>query len=104
MTHHTPIARFDVAIYAREVGIQASVWLYAADRRLLAQCDFYRDQEYKSARISHLDHDHAVLTFRESTLPGVLDVLRNESPVAFEWDTASHTGSITSAAATAGQG
>ena len=99
MPHETPIASFEVTLYAREVGIQASVWLYAADRRLLARCDFYRDQEYKSARISHLDDDHAVLTFRELTLPRVLDVLRNQPQVFFVWDKTYHTGSITSASA-----
>ena len=87
-----PITRTEIATYEANVVSQtepnqfaATVWLYKADRSLIAFLRFYRAGQTMAANEFRQDLSAALVSYRFDALSPVVDVLRNEKPVYFTW-------------------
>ncbi len=88
----SPITMTEIATYEANVvsrtepnQLAATVWLYEADRSLIAFLRFYRAGIAMAANEYRQDLNAALVSYRLDALPPIVDVLRNEKPVYFTW-------------------
>jgi hypothetical protein len=88
----SPITRTEIATYEANLISQgdpnefaATVWLYKADRSLIAFLRFYRAGVAMRANEWRQDLNAALISYRFDALSPVVDVLRNEKPLYFTW-------------------
>ena len=88
----SPITRTEIATYEANVispgdpnQFAATVWLYKADRSLIAFLRFYRAGQAMASNEFRQDLQAALVSYRFDALPPIVDVLRNEKPVYFTW-------------------
>jgi hypothetical protein len=88
----SPITRTEIATYEANLISQgepgdyaATVWLYKADRSLIAFLRFYRAGVAMRPNEFRQDLNAALVSYRFDALPPLVDVLRNEKPLYFTW-------------------
>jgi hypothetical protein len=88
----SPITTTEIATYEANVisngdptQLAATVWLYKADRSLIAFLRFYRPGAMPAPNQFRQDLGAALVSYWLDALPSVVDVLRNEKPVYFTW-------------------
>ncbi len=87
-----PITTTQVASYEANVvspgepnQFAATIWLYRADRSLLAFVRFYRAGTTMAPNRFRSDLNAAEVSFSYDALAPIVDLLRNETPAYFTW-------------------
>jgi hypothetical protein len=88
----SPITTTEIATYESNVvsrgdpnQFAATVWLYKADRSLIAFLRFYRGGIEMAANEFRTDLNAALVSYRFDAFHPIVDLLRNEKPVYFTW-------------------
>jgi hypothetical protein len=88
----SPITTTEIATYETNLisdgdpnEFAATVWLYKADRSLIAFLRFYRAGVAMRPNEWRQDLKAALISYRFDALSPVVDVLRNEKPLYFTW-------------------
>ncbi len=83
----TEIATYEANVVSRDEPNQfaATVWLYRADRSLIAFLRFYRGGLAMATNEFRSDLNAAMVSYDFEAFPPIVDVLRNEKPAYFTW-------------------
>jgi hypothetical protein len=83
----TEIATYEANVISNGEPNQfaATVWLFKADRSLIAFLRFYRTGTVPAANEFRQDLNAALVSYWLDALPSVVDILRNEQPLYFTW-------------------
>lgn len=83
----TEIAAYEANVVSNGEPNQlaATVWLFKADRSLIAFLRFYRPGTVPAPNEFRPDLNAALVSYWLDALPSVVDILRNEKPLYFTW-------------------